>query len=125
MKLYGYLITLSSIVLLSFTKQHNAIHKRWKLVAEEISHLNFDYTKQEGSRDRLDSIKNETVQFLPDGSFKSGDGDGTYIVTKDSIHVNLNGKKRNFKYTLHHSKLVLETYIKDSRRIVRSRLYLE
>ncbi|WP_312191973.1 hypothetical protein [Sphingobacterium sp.] len=125
MKLYGYLMGLCTVLLLSFNMQQNPIHKKWKLVAEERSYLNFDYTRYEGARDRLDSIQNETVQFLPDGTFKSGDGDGKYILTKDSIRLHLGGKVRTFKYVLNPSKLVMESDIRESRFIVRSRLYLE
>lgn len=125
MKLYGYLMGLCTVLLLSFNTQQNPIHKKWKLVAEERSYLNFDYTRYEGARDRLDSIQNETVQFLPDGTFKSGDGEGKYILTKDSIRLHLGGKVRTFKYVLNPSKLVMESDIRESRFIVRSRLYLE
>ncbi|WP_312789316.1 hypothetical protein [Sphingobacterium sp.] len=125
MKLYGYLMGLCTVLLLSFNTQQNPIHKKWKLVAEERSYLNFDYTRYEGARDRLDSIQNETVQFLPDGTFKSGDGEGKYILTKDSIRLHLGGKVRTFKYILSQSKLVMESDIRESRFIVRSRLYLE
>lgn len=125
MKLYGYLMGLCTVLLLSFNTQQNPIHKKWKLVAEKRSYLNFDYTRHEGSRDRLDSIQNETVQFLPDGTFKSGDGEGKYILTKDSIRLHLGGKVRTFKYVLNPSKLVMESDIRESRFIVRSRLYLE
>lgn len=116
---------LCTVLLLSFNTQQNPIHKKWKLVAEERSYLNFDYTRYEGARDRLDSIQNETVQFLPDGIFKSGDGNGHYTFTKDSIKLRLNGKERGFKYILSQSKLVMESDIRESRFIVRSRLYLE
>ena len=116
---------LCTVLLLSFNTQQNPIHKKWKLVAEERSYLNFDYTRYEGARDRLDSIQNETVQFLPDGTFKSGDGEGKYILTKDSIRLHLGGKVRTFKYILSQSKLVMESDIRESRFIVRSRLYLE
>ncbi len=125
MKLYAYLMGLCTVLLLSFNTQQNPIHKKWKLVAEERSYLNFDYTRYEGARDRLDSIQNETVQFLPDGIFKSGDGNGHYTFTKDSIKLRLNGKERGFKYILSQSKLVMESDIRESRFIVRSRLYLE
>lgn len=125
MKLYGYLLGPCTVLLLSFNTQQNPIHKKWKLVAEKRSYLNFDYTRHEGARDRLDSIQNETVQFLPDGTFKSGDGEGKYILAKDSIKLRLNGKERGFKYILNPSKLVMESDIRESRFIVRSRLYLE
>lgn len=125
MKLYAYLMGLCTVLLLSFNTQQNPIHKKWKLVAEERSYLNFDYTRYEGARDRLDSIQNETVQFLPDGTFKSGDGNGHYTFTKDSIKLRLNGKERGFKYILSQSKLVMESDVRESRFIVRSRLYLE
>ncbi|MCS4225871.1 hypothetical protein [Sphingobacterium sp. BIGb0165] len=125
MKLYGYLKGLSTVLLLSFNTQQNPIHKKWKLVAEERSYLNFDYTRHEGSRDRLDSIQNETVQFLPDGTFKSGDGNGRYTLTKDSIKLRLNGKERGFKYVLNQSKLIMESDIRESRFILRFRLHME
>lgn len=125
MKLYSYLIGLLGIFLLSFSMQQNAIHKKWKLVAEKRSYLNFDYTKYEGGRNRLDSIQNQTAEFLPDGTFKSGEGEGNYILTKDSIQLKLNGKVMTFKYILNQSKLVMESDVRESHYIVRSRLYLE
>ncbi len=84
-----------------------------------------DRTPYDGGKDRLDSVKNMTVQFLPDGAFKSPEGDGSYTVSKDSIHLNINGKNAVFKYELKNSKLIMERYIKETEYIVRSRLYLE
>ncbi len=57
-------------------------------------------------RNRLDSIQNQTAEFLPDGTFKSGEGN--YILTKDSIQLKLNGKVMTFKYVLNQSKLVMK-----------------
>ena len=110
---------------LSFDGIQHPLHKEWKLVAEQISYFNLDHTKYEGARDRLDSVKNVTVQFLADGSFKSPEGNGTYTLSQDSIHLNLNDKSTSFKYELNNSKLIIESYFKKSTFMVRSRLYLE
>ncbi|WP_164123107.1 MULTISPECIES: hypothetical protein [Sphingobacterium] len=125
MRLFSYLIVLSSIVFLSFNSLKHPLHKKWQLVAEQITYLNMDRTPYDGGKDRLDSVKNMTVQFLPDGAFKSPEGDGSYTVSKDSIHLNINGKNAVFKYELKNSKLIMERYIKETEYIVRSRLYLE
>ncbi|MCW2263160.1 MULTISPECIES: hypothetical protein [Sphingobacterium] len=125
MNLYRLIILVFSVLLLSSHAQQNPIHKKWKLVAEEITYFNFDNTRYEESRDRLDSIKNETVLFLPNGSFKSSDGDGSYKIIKDSVHLFLNGSTVSLKYELKNSKLVMERHIKESRFIIRSKLYLE
>lgn len=114
-----------SIIFLSFKVQRNPLHKKWNLVAEEITYYNFDYTRYDVSRDRLDSIKNETVLFLPDGTFRSSEGEGTFTSNKDSVHLHLNGKVRSLKYDLNRSKLVLESHFKESRFIIKSKLYLE
>ena len=114
-----------SIIFLSFNVQRNPLHKKWNLVAEEITYYNFDYTRYDESRDRLDSIKNETVLFLPDGTFRSSEGEGTFTINKDSVHLHLNGKVRSLKYDLNRSKLVLESHFKESRFIIKSKLYLE
>lgn len=125
MRLFSYLIVLSSIIFLSFNSLEHPLHKKWQLVAEQITYLNMDHTPYDGARDRLDSVKNVTVEFLPDGSFKSSEGDGSYTVSKDSIHLNINGRNAVFKYELNNSKLIMENYIKEHAYIVRSRLYLE
>lgn len=125
MRSFSYLIVLSSIIFLSFSNLKHPLHKKWQLVAEQITYLNMDLTPYDGARDRLDSVKNVTVQFLPDGAFKSPEGDGSYTVAKDSIHLNINGKNAAFKYELNNSKLIMESYIKKTDYIVRSRLYLE
>lgn len=125
MKLNCVLLLVLSVVFLSFKVQRNPLHKKWKLVAEEITYFNFDYTRYDKSRDRLDSIKNETVSFLPNGSFKSSEGEGTYTVNKDSVYLYLNGKIRPLKYELNNSKLILQNDYKESRFIERSKLYLE
>ncbi|WP_437919939.1 lipocalin family protein [Sphingobacterium sp. LRF_L2] len=125
MRFYCYSIIVASIVFLSFHRQGNPIQKKWKLVAEELTYFNFDYTKYDGARNRLDSIQNETVEFFPNGSFKSRDGIGTYTVSKDSLHLSLNGKTMPFKYSLKNAKLIIESDSKEPKFIVRSRLYLE
>lgn len=125
MRLFSYLIVLVSIVFLSFGSLQHPLHKKWQLVAEQITYFNPDQTPYREAKDRLDSVKNVTVQFLPDGAFKSPEGDGSYTVSKDSIHLNINGKNAAFKYELNNSKLVMESYIKETTYIIRSRLYLE
>lgn len=125
MKLYRFSFLILSFLFLSFKAQINPIHKKWRLVAEEITYFNFDNTPYDKSRDRLDSIKNEIVLFLPNGSFRSSDGEGTYKVTIDSLHLHLNGKTVSYRYVLNNSKMVMETHFKQSRFIVRSKLYLE
>ncbi len=125
MRLFSYLIILSSIVLLSFNRQQHPIHKEWQLVAERITYFNLDGTRYDQAKDRLDSVKNVTVQFLPDGSFKSREGNGSYTVSKDSVYLRLNGKKVSYKYELNNSKLTMETYFIQDKHKVRSRLYLD
>ncbi|MBL1408731.1 lipocalin-like domain-containing protein [Sphingobacterium faecale] len=125
MRLFGYLIALSSIIFLSFNRQQHPLHREWQLVAERITHFNADHSPYEEAKDRLDSVKNVRVQFLPDGSFKSPEGNGSYTLSKDSIYLNLNGKKTSFKYELIDSKLTMESHIKSAKYLVRSRLYFE
>lgn len=125
MRFYHYLIILSGLVFFSFTNESNPIHKEWHLVAEEISYFNFDYTPYTDARSRLDSVQNEEFQFLPDGSFISSEGKGTYVLVKDSIHLRLNGVNRFIRYEINDSKLILESHFKESKYIVRSKLYLE
>lgn len=125
MRFYHYLIIVSCLFLLSFSGLQNPIHKEWRLVAEEISYFNFDYTPYTDARSRLDSVQNEKFQFLPDGSFISSEGKGTYVLVKDSIHLRLNGVNRFIRYEINDSKLILESHFKESKYIVRSKLYLE
>ncbi|MFD2554814.1 hypothetical protein [Sphingobacterium tabacisoli] len=125
MRLLGYLIALSSILFFSFNRQQHPLQKEWQLVAERITHFNQDHTPYDGVKDRLDSVDNIRVQFLSDGSFKSPEGDGSYTFSKDSIHLNINGKTASFRYELIDSKLMMESYIKNPTYLVRSRLYLE
>ena len=125
MRLFSYLIILSSIVFLSFDRQQHPIHKEWQLLAERITYFNLDGSPYDQAKDRLDSVKNVTVQFLPDGSFKSREGNGSYTVSKDSVHLSLNGKKVSYKYELDNSKLIMETHFTENSHKIRSRLYME
>lgn len=125
MRLFCFLTVLSSIIFLSFNRQQHPLHKKWQLVAERMTYFNLDHTPYEEGRERLDSVKNVTVQFLPDGSFQSPEGNGSYTLSKDSIYLNLNGKKTSFKYEVNNSKLMIESYIKRPEYLIRSRLYLE
>lgn len=125
MKSFVYLIALSCIIFFSFDRNLHPIHKEWQLVAERITYFNMDGTTYEQAKDRLDSVKNVTVQFLPDGSFKSHEGSGSYTLSEDSLHLRLNGKRVSYEYSLANSKLIMETHFKESNNKIRSRLYLE
>ncbi len=125
MRLFSFVIALSSIVFFSFNRQQHPLHKEWRLLAEQITHFNLDHSPYDGGIDRLDSVKNITAKFGADGSFKSPEGDGSYTFSKDSIHLNINGKTASFKYELVDSKLMMESYIENPTYLVRSRLYFE
>lgn len=125
MRLLGFMIIVLSMAFWSFNTQHNPIYKKWRLVAEEITYFNPDYTAYDGAKNRLDSVKNETVEFLADGSFKSREANGTYTISNDSIHLKINQQTVSYKYQLSDSKLRMETFFKKNEFMVRSRLYLE
>ncbi|QBQ41540.1 hypothetical protein E2P86_10415 [Sphingobacterium psychroaquaticum] len=124
MRLYFCLLAALSFFLLSFDRQENPLHKKWNLIAEETVYVNFDNTKYDNLSGRIDSVKGITIQFLPDGSYKSSEGDGSYNIAKDSIYLSNDSRKSSFKFDIKDSKLLMETSVNKSEYIVKSVLHL-
>ncbi|PVH25032.1 hypothetical protein [Sphingobacterium corticibacter] len=95
-------------------KQQSELFKKWRIVADEMIYLNLDGTPHQGYRDRIDSIKAKDAffEFRPNGDFRSIEGDGTYILSGDSVHLKISGEA-SFKYVLQDSSLYLYS---DSKR---------
>ncbi|EFK57048.1 hypothetical protein ACFU8T_07685 [Sphingobacterium spiritivorum] len=90
-------------------QQKQDIQKKWKIVSEEITYLNPDHSKNEGLRGRTDYSRSEkdTIHFLPDGKFNSVDGNGSYTLSGDSIHMNIGDQKSSFAYQISDSTLIM------------------
>ena len=118
------LLNILCLFLLACMQPH-PIHKKWSLVAEELTYFDLDSIKQDSYKDRLDSIKNEFVEFSADGSFSARDGVGKYTLDNDSIRISLNGKNIGYKYEFRDASLVLEIHRQESKNMIRQRLYMK
>lgn len=88
-------------------QQKNDIQKKWKIVSEEITYLNPDHSKNEGLGGRTDYSRSEkdTIHFLPNGKLNSGEGNGSYTISQDTIHLNIGQQKSSFAYQISDSTL--------------------
>ncbi|MGJ1262182.1 hypothetical protein [Sphingobacterium spiritivorum] len=90
-------------------QQKHGIQNKWKIVSEEITYLNPDHSKNEGLEGRTDYSRSgkDTIHFLPDGKFNSVDGNGSYTLSGDSIHMNIGDQKSSFAYQISDSTLIM------------------
>ncbi|GEM_PF-1353837 len=100
------------IVLLSSTvgnAQDHQLYKRWKIIADERIFLNLDKSPHGGFRDRIDSVKSDTafIEFFKDGKFASVDGNGTFKIAGDSVHLQLPDGNSSFHFETNNSSLYL------------------
>ena len=109
MTIFAKLIFASLFTVAAATTQDNKLYKRWKIVADKRIFLNLDGTSHGGFRDRIDSIKSDTVfiELFKEGNFKSVDGNGTFTTAGDSLHLKLPDGKSSFKFELKDSSLYL------------------
>ncbi|MBE8712467.1 hypothetical protein [Sphingobacterium hungaricum] len=109
MALFVKLISFGFLTLIATNTQYSKLHKRWKIIADNTIYLNLDGSSHGGFKDRIDSVKSDTVfiEFFNDGKFKSVEGDGTFTTDNDSLYLNLPEGSSSFKYELKDSSLYL------------------
>lgn len=110
----------------SYAQQENALHKKWRIISEETTYLNPDYSRHDGFNGRTDYSKseNDTIHFLPAGKFNSFEGNGTYTFSKDSLHMVMD-KESSFAYRVTDSTLTLSQDYKTTNYLKRITLNLK
>ncbi|KGE16224.1 hypothetical protein [Sphingobacterium deserti] len=109
MTLFAKLISVCFFTIFATSTQDNRLYKRWKVIADKRIFLNLDGTSHGGFKDRVDSIKSDTVfiELFQDGKFKSVDGNGTFTVFGDSIALKLPDGESPFRYKIKDDSLYL------------------
>ncbi|WP_293915463.1 MULTISPECIES: hypothetical protein [unclassified Sphingobacterium] len=107
--------------------QKPGIQKKWKIVSEEITYLNPDHSRNDSLRGRTDYSRSEkdTIHFLVDGKFNSVDGNGSYTLSGDSIHMNIGEEKSSFAYQVSDSTLTMSQDYKTPSYLRRVTLHLK
>lgn len=109
MALFSKVVSIFLFTVVATNTQENKLYNRWKLIADKRIFLNFDGTSHGGFKDRIDSIKSDTVfiELFREGDFKSVDGNGKFTILEDSLHLNLPDGKSSFQYEIKDDSLYL------------------
>ncbi|MFD2968563.1 hypothetical protein [Sphingobacterium bambusae] len=121
------LLFASFMTVFTVQQQDQELYKAWKIVAEERLYLNLDGSAHSAFLNRLDSAKSEATvfTFLPDGTFQSAEGNGTFKASADSIHLRISDKTTSFKFTLKDNSLYLYNDVKKEDHIRREMLHAQ
>ncbi|RZF62559.1 hypothetical protein [Sphingobacterium corticibacterium] len=109
MTLFTKIIAIGILIITTAHTQDHKLYNRWKIITETRLFLNLDGTTHGRYKDVIDSVKSDNVfiQLSKDGNFKSLEGDGTFMVDRDSIHLKMNDGNSSFKFVLRDSCLYL------------------